>query len=185
MRYEEAALDVALGTRGDLDAIGVVARAVQGRRTTADRMQAALAARARAPRRELLEQVLGDVASGSTSVLEQAYLDRVVRPHRLPVGRRQARAVASCGIVLRDVDLRDVLVELDGRLFHDSAEQRDRDFERDLDAAVVGKGTIRLTWGQVVQRPCSTAAKLSVVLSRAGWPPGAPCGPSCAWPVGV
>jgi hypothetical protein len=87
----------------------------------------------------------------------------------------------ASGFVYRDVDLVALLVELDGRLFHDTAEQRDRDFERDLDAAVGGQGTVRLTWGQVYDRPCSTAAKLSVVFERAGLAPGRPCGPGCAW----
>jgi hypothetical protein len=68
-------------------------------------------------------------------------------------------------------------------LRHDTAEQRDRDFERDLDAAVEGQDTVRLTWGQVVGRPCSTAAKLSAILERDGWPPGRPCGSGCALAV--
>lgn len=181
MRYDEAALDVALATAGELDAIGAIARAVQGRHTTAERMQRALALRRRAPRRVFLEAVLADVADGTCSVLEHAYLTRVERPHGLPSGLRQLRAGTASGVVYRDVALRDRLIELDGRLFHDTAEQRDRDFERDLDAAVDGDDTLRLTWGQVVGRPCSTAAKVSLVLERDGWPPGRPCGSGCAW----
>ncbi|MGN6782242.1 MAG: hypothetical protein ACTHJH_12130 [Marmoricola sp.] len=56
------------------------------------------------------------------------------------------------------------MVELDGRLFHDTASARDRDAERDLDAAVSGATTVRLTWGQVYDRPCATAAKVASVL---------------------
>ena len=67
-----------------------------------------------------------------------------------------------------------------GASWHDTAEQRDKDFERDLDAAVAGKGTVRLTWGQVYDRPCSTAAKLSRLLALDGWSPAGPCGPGCA-----
>ena len=44
----------------------------------------------------------------------------------------------------RDVEYDDFVVELDGRLFHDDTAARDRDLERDLDAAVEGKDTIRL-----------------------------------------
>ena len=182
MRYDEAALDVALATAGELDAIGAIARAVQSRHTTAVRMQEALGNRARAPRRAFLQGVLSDVARGTCSVLEHAYLTRVERPHGLPSGRRQVRAGTMSGVVYRDVALcEQVLLELDGRLFHDTAEQRDRDFERDLDAAATAQGTVRLTWGQVVDRPCTTAAKLSLVLERAGWPAGRPCGVGCAW----
>lgn len=181
MRYDEAALDVALACADELDAVGAIARAVQGRHTTAARMQEALGRRTRAPRRAFLEAVLADVAHGSCSVLEREYLERVERPHGLPPGRRQLRAGTLSGVVYRDNALGEVLVELDGRLFHDTAEQRDRDHERDLDAAVEGRGTVRLTWGQVVERPCSTAAKLSIILIRAGWAPGRPCGSACDW----
>jgi hypothetical protein len=180
LRYDEAALDVALGETGDFAAIGAIARAVQSRHTTAVRMQQALATRSRAPRRQLLEAVLGDVATGTCSVLEHAYLDRVERPHSLPRADRQRRAGTATGIVYRDAVLGERVIELDGRLWHDTAEQRDKDFERDLDAAIDGLDTVRLTWGQVVGRPCSTAAKLSMLLERDGWPPARPCGSGCA-----
>ncbi|WP_210649212.1 hypothetical protein [Nocardioides sp. SYSU D00065] len=180
LRYEEAALDVALAAAEDIAAIGVVARAVQGRHTTAVRMQAALASRSRASRRDFLAGVLSDVAAGTCSVLEHAFLTLVEQPHGLPRAQRQLRAGTASGVVYRDVAYGERLVELDGRLWHDTAEQRDRDFERDLDAAVEGRGTVRLTYGQVVGRPCSTAAKLSALLERDGWPAARPCGVDCA-----
>jgi len=62
-----------------------------------------------------------------------------------------------------------VVVELDGRLFHDAATGRDRDLERDLDTATDGRSTVRLGWGQVFERPCSTAAKVGRLLQLAGW----------------
>ena len=181
MHYDEAVLDVALEERTELEAVAVLARAVQTRRTTASRMQASLAARARAPRRDFMAAVLADVAAGTCSVLEREYVRRVERPHGLPVGRRQVRAGTVSGVVYRDNVYGDMVVELDGRLFHDTAAQRDRDAERDLDAAVSGLGTVRLTWGQVVDRPCPTAAKLSALLEWSGLPGGRPCGPLCAW----
>ena len=116
MRYDEAALDVALGAEGELAAIGAIARPVQGRHTTAVRMQVALASRKRAPRREFLEAVLRDVAEGTCSVLEHAFLVRVERPHGLPGAERQQRAGTATGIVYRDVAYGQRLVELDGRL---------------------------------------------------------------------
>lgn len=183
LTYDEAALDVALGCRDELDAVAAVARAVQGRHTTAQRMQEALGRRSRVPRRELLEAVLGDVARGTCSVLEREYVERVERPHHLPAGRRQLRVGTTSGIVYRDNAFDDLLVELDGRLFHDTAEQRDADHERDLDAAVAGQGSVRLTWGQVVGRPCRTAGKLSELFVRHGLRAGRPCGPACGWLV--
>jgi hypothetical protein len=180
LRYEQAALDVALETDHPFDALAVLAGVCQARRTTARRLAEALAGRPRVPRRAWLADVLGDVAEGTCSVLEHAYLTEVERAHGLPRGGQQVRAVASTGVVYRDVDYPELIVELDGRLFHDTAEQRDRDFERDLDAAVDGRTTVRLGYGQVVGRPCSTARKVAALLAVRGWP-GSPvrCGPAC------
>ncbi|MET1059435.1 MAG: hypothetical protein ABWX84_07545 [Nocardioides sp.] len=80
--------------------------------------------------------VLRDVAEGTCSVLEHGYLHLVERAHGLPSAQRQLHATGSVGVVYRDADYGLLVVELDGRLFHDSTEQRDRDFERDLDCAL-------------------------------------------------
>ena len=42
--------------------------------------------------------------------------------------------------------------------------------ERDLDAAVTGGETVRISYGQAFDRPCSTARKLAAVLRRRAWP---------------
>lgn len=182
VRYEEAVLDVALHARSDLDTIAELAAACGRRRTTAARLAETLARRSRAPRRPWLDAVLRDVAEGSSSVLEHGYLDRVERPHGLPPARRQVRAATPSGRVARDVEIDGrLVVELDGRLFHDSATARDRDMERDLDASLDGRTTVRLGWGQVFGRPCSTASKIATLLRAGGWA-GAitPCGPGCS-----
>lgn len=183
MRYDEAALDVALTTGGEFGAIGAVARAVQSQHTTAARMRAVLDSRARAPRRDFIAAVLDDVATGACSVLEHGYLTRVEAPHGLPAAARQQRGSTSLGVIYRDAPYGTLDVELDGRLFHDTAEARDKDFERDLDGAVDGRTAVRLSWGQVFDRSCSTAAKMSRLLVARGWPPGRPCGEGCALQV--
>ena len=180
MRYDEAALDVALTADGEFGAIGAVARAVQSQHTTAARMRAALDGRSRAPRRDFIAAVLDDVAAGACSVLEHGYLTRVEVPHGLPTAHRQQRGTTSAGAVYRDAVYGILDVELDGRLFHDTAEARDADFERDLDGAVDGRTAVRLSWGQVFGRSCSTAAKISRLLAARGWPGGRPCGSGCA-----
>jgi hypothetical protein len=183
MRYEDAALDVAIGCEAPVDALGVLAAAVQSRRTTARRMLVSLDARARSPRREWVAGVLEDVAEGACSVLEQGYLRQVERAHRLPRAERQTRVTATMGVIYRDASYPTMYVELDGRLFHDNPAQRDRDLDRDLDAAVDGRSTIRLGYGQVFDRPCLTAARLATLLHQRGWRGQAcPCGPTC--PVG-
>jgi hypothetical protein len=181
VRYEEAALDVAVGSRSDFQALGELSRVIQSRRTSARRLVAALDARERIPRRDWLRAVLEDVAAGTCSVLEHGYLTRVERPHGLSAARRQVRDRLGAGAVYRDVLYKvGVVVELDGRLFHDTTAQRDRDFDRDLDAAVQGLETRRLSWGQVYDRPCWTASRVDALLRRAGWTGhGRPCGPAC------
>ena len=115
--------------------------------------------------------MLDDVAAGTCSTLEHAYLDRVERAHGLPTADRQVRASAK-GTVYRDVEYEPYLfiVELDGRIGHTSTVDRDRDLDRDLDAAVVlDRLTVRLGWGQVFERPCVTTEKLAKVLASRGW----------------
>lgn len=170
VRIEEALLDVASRTSDDYDAIASLADAIGARRTTAPRIAEHLAARPRVPRRAFLSDVLTDLEHGTCSVLEHGYLTRVERPHGLPTASRQVRDSAN-GPVYRDVvylDL-DQVVELDGRLWHDSVESRDADLDRDLDAAVGGQGTVRLGWGQVFARPCRTAVRIGGLLSARGW----------------
>ena len=181
IRYDDAVLDIAAGARSEIDAIAALADACGSRRTTAHRLLDALSKRARIARRAWLEGILRDVADGTCSVLEHAYLDRVERPHALPHGRRQAPAEAGGRAMFRDVEYDDpvLVVELDGRLFHDDTEAKDRDLERDLDAAVEGKDTIRLGYGQVLQRSCTTAAKVGAVLQARGWSGAASACPEC------
>ena len=86
-------------------------------------------------------------------------------------------------VAYRDVEHADgLVVELDGRLFHDSARQRDADMERDLDAALVGKETVRLGWGPVFGRECVTAGKVAALHVSRGWA-GTPhsCGGECGF----
>lgn len=115
-------------------------------------------------------------------MLEHGYVARVERPHGIPRARRQVRAVIAGAPVYRDAEIDErIVVELDGRMFHDSTTARDRDMERDLDASVVGRTTVRLGWGQVFDRPCSTAQKIGQLLAVHGWTGGLRrCGTSCS-----
>lgn len=170
VRIEEALLDVASGTSDDFDAIATLADAISARRTTAGRLAEHLASRPRVPRRAFLRDVLDDLDHGTCSVLEHGYLSRVERPHGLPDAARQVRDSLS-GPVYRDVVYADLeqIVELDGRLWHDSVEGRDADLDRDLEAAVDRQGTVRLGWGQVFSRPCRTAVRIGGLLTARGW----------------
>lgn len=170
MRTEHAVLREAARAPGDFGTVRILADAVQSRRTTAPRLREAWGELERLPRRRFIARVLDDVATGACSVLEHGYLHRVERAHGLPRADRQVRD-STRGPVYRDVEYRahELLVELDGRLFHDSAGARHRDLERDLDAAVLGRLTIRLGWGQVFDSPCRTAARVGALLRTRGW----------------
>lgn len=177
LRIEEAAIALAAAATSELDSIATLARVVSSRRTTASRLLTALKGRTRIQRRAFLRRVLEDVETGTCSALEHGYLTRIEQPHGLPRGVRQATDPA-CGRLYRDVLYEDYgqVVELDGQLFHTGARERDRDLERDLDAAATGKDTIRLGWGQVFERPCRTAARIGGLLRTRGWPgPLNPC----------
>ena len=171
LRVEEAVLDVAARATTELAAIAALADPVQARLTTAERLLAHLDRRTRIRRRSLLHDILLDVARGSCSVLEHRFLTRVERPHGLPAPDRQAPTrTARPGF--RDLHYPELglILELDGRLFHDDALSRFHDMERDLDAAVhLDDRTIRLCWGQAVVRSCATADRLGVVMNRHGW----------------
>lgn len=181
LRVEEAALDVACQAISEFDAIAVLADACQSRRTTAPRLLQALDARQRVRRRRWLRAVLVDLAEGTCSVLEHGYLNRVERAHGLPRAARQMRSTSSEGVTYRDAEYAQrLVVELDGLLFHNTASARNRDAERDLDAAVDGRTTVRLSYRQVFDRPCRTAAKIARVMRRHGISVnGRVCGPDC------
>lgn len=182
LRVEEAGVDVAAERDSEFGAIEVLSRLCQGRLTTPSRLLAALEGRARLRRRAWLSDVLSDIAAGTCSVLEHGYLHRVERAHGLPRARRQRPDRSSRGSIYRDApyDEFGVYVELDGRLFHDTAAQRDLDLDRDLDASVDDALTVRLGWGQVFDRPCRTAARLERLLRNGGWTGAArACGPEC------
>lgn len=181
IRYEEAVLDVASRARSDVDALGELARAVQARRTTALRLAASLAGRERLPRGRWMASVLEDVAAGACSVLEHGYLVRVERAHGLTPARRQVRDRIGAGTIYRDVDYAGgLVVELDGRVHHDTVAARDADMDRDLATAVGRRQTVRISYGQVFDRPCFTAACIATLLADLGIATRArPCGPGC------
>ncbi|MFT4042265.1 MAG: hypothetical protein QM673_03800 [Gordonia sp. (in: high G+C Gram-positive bacteria)] len=171
VRIEEAVLDVAADASSMVGVVGCLTDVLGARKTTADRLRTTLHSRRTMPRRTFIDEVLRDIRDGSCSVLEYEYLRKVERAHALPAPRRQAPIVIGRR-GLRDVEYRDwgVVVELDGRAWHDGPAARDRDLERDLDAAVgATRQTLRIGWGQVFDRPCVTARKVGEVLRAHGW----------------
>jgi hypothetical protein len=181
MRFEHAVLQhAAAGGLGA--AIGVLADSCQQRLTTPSRLALVLRANERLHMRKKLLEIIEDVASGAYSYLELAYLRRVERVHALPRATRQRRTNEGGRIWFRDVSyvIFATVIELDGRLGHESADDRWADLERDVDTACQDSVTVRIGYGQVLGDPCRTAAAVARLLHRRGWS-GQPvrCGSDC------
>ncbi len=182
IRVEQAVLDVAANAADEATVVAALTDCLTGTRTTTvDRVLAVLPARPNLRRAAFIRAVLIDIRDGTCSTLEHGYLTLVERAHGLPTAARQAATeVGRRGF--RDVAYRQwgVIVELDGRRGHDRAADRDRDLERDLDAVVGAELlTLRIGFGQVFGRPCSTARKVAAVLAGRGWPGTLRSCPSC------
>ena len=184
VRLEHAVLDVASDAKTDSDAIAVLADSCQSYKTTAARLAKVLRQRIRLSRRSFMLEVLEDVATGAYSVLEHRYLTRVERPHGLPTAKRQRWVSIGRSVAHRDVEYLGLVtvVELDGRLGHEEANDRWDDLDRDIDTAREGKTTVRISWKQV-ESPCRTAAAVAAILTVNGWSSQpSPCSSGC--PVG-
>lgn len=175
IELEHATIDVMSTLVGE-DAIDrgftVLADVCQTRRTTPGKVAATLAGRCRVPGRATIAAMIADLADGSCSVLERGYVHRVERPHGLPRPRRQKVSAATGRRSEQDIHYAKygVVIELDGRAFHDNAFSRDKDARRDLaELAAKGDLTTRLTYGLVFRDSCWTAAAVGALLRRRGW----------------
>lgn len=181
VRMDEALLQSAAMAGDEAAAMALLGDAVQRGHTTAARLVELLRRRNRLPRRRALLVILDDVAQGAYSVLERRYLRDVERPHGLPTARRQRRARPGKTVGYRDVEYLDMrlVVELDGRLGHDTSADRWADLDRDLASMVAGDLTVRVGWKQVLE-PCRLATGIASLLAARGWPGAVlPCSEDC------
>lgn len=170
---EHAVLDVAVGRTDVVGRFRALADAVQTRRTTASAICAVARTRRGLTHRAEIIDLLTDLHAGACSVLEREYL-LLERRHglRSTATTRQATAQVRGGRIFRDVDYDGLalVVELDGRAFHDNAASRDSDALRDLESAVHGdRLTIRLTYALVVRDGCHTMGAVAELMTRRGW----------------
>jgi very-short-patch-repair endonuclease len=183
-RIEETVLDLGQAARALDRALGWVFLACGSRKTTAERIAAAMALRPRVRWRTDLAMALDVAREGAHSLLEFRYVNRVERPHGFPAGIRQHQVQRGGRYQYQDVlyEAFGMVVELDGRAAHPE-EYRLRDVRRDNANIAVGQVTLRYTWADVTQRSCAVAAEVSAALSQRGWT-GAPrrCGPHCTLP---
>ena len=158
LTVEDTVLDLSAAA-SDADLIAVVTKAVQARRTTPRRLLEAMNQRSRYRHRQLMADILGDVATGAESPLEMKYLHDVERPHGLPRGNRQQRRHGLPYLSDVGYDEFRVLVELDGRVGHEGV-GRFRDMNRDNRFALIEWITLRYGWYDVSYRPCSSRSRL-------------------------
>lgn len=165
----------------ELDVVAIVAAAAAAK-VSGRRLKQALELHHSLRRRSFVASLIDDVVAGTHSALEHGYLVHVERPHGLPPLTRQVERQSSRGTERRDGEYEafGLVVELDGRLNHDSWVAGNRDAARDLDDLATGRSVARLRYGQVFGRPCRTADLMAKALRMRGWT-GAPrcCGPEC------
>ncbi|MEO7587985.1 MAG: type IV toxin-antitoxin system AbiEi family antitoxin domain-containing protein [Arachnia sp.] len=176
VRMEDAVLEICAEATapGIVDVLG---RAVGSRRTTAQRLRAAALGAPVAKNRQLVLQILDDVANGVESPLEHRYLVDVERAHGLPVGARQVSISSGTRTDVGYLKFR-VLVELDGRVWHEGL-AASADMRRDNQHAIASFTTLRFGWHAVVDNPCGVASQVIQALTRGGWPPRARGCPRC------
>lgn len=169
-RVEDTVLDLVQIAPTFDDAYAWICRAIGRRRTTADRIRLAMAARKKMRWRGEIAVALGDAEGGVLSVLEYRYVHRVERPHGLPAARRQARVRQGSGNRYLDnlYEEYGVCVELDGTAAHPADEQW-RDKRRDNANAVSGIVTLRFGLLDLGERRCETAGAVATLLRRHGW----------------
>src|SRR5580693_885456 len=156
-RVEDTVLDLIQIAPSFDDAYAWICRAIGRRRTTADRIGLAMAARKKMRWRREIAVALGDAGDGALSVLEHRYVHRVERPHGLPVARRQARIRQGTRNRYLDnlYEEYGVCTELDGTAAHPADEQW-RDKRRDNVNAVRGFVTLRFGLADLGNRRCES-----------------------------
>lgn len=98
------------------------------------------------------------------SELERRAL-RMVRAHRLPLPEANVRLLGyEVDLLWRETRL---VVELDGRAWHDTAEAFERDRRRDATLTARGWRVLRFSWRQVVNEPRWVAATIAATLDVA------------------
>lgn len=192
----QTVIDV-LGTGMDPDSVvALLVKACRPKKSTPTRLREELQHHPLHPLRHQLDALLEAAELGLGSVAEWRYLQDVARAHGLPPTTPQAEMVAprhadlpGCGPTAPDPlaprrfqdfldEEHDVVIEIDGDLYHRERLRQDR--ARDRQNAGVGRVTLRAGMVDVLFTPCQLAADIAVVARQRGWP-GLPvaCGENC------
>ncbi|HTR90374.1 MAG TPA: hypothetical protein VMI73_01385 [Trebonia sp.] len=180
---EETIADLVDAAANFDDAVGWVTAGFQRNLVAEARLRQVMAARKKLRWRDRLDEIIPMAAAGTHSPLEYRYDRDVERAHGLPPARRQLPYVkqdGTRGYRDRCYDQFGLVIELDGKRFHEDGSARERDRRRDNDAAVTTGATLRYGWDDVTRTPCETAAQLYAALRARGYR-GAlkPCSAAC------
>lgn len=155
--------------------VAAVAAALASSRTTASRLQESLRRKGRTRHGRTIGELLDEANSGIESALEWRFHTKVLRPHHLPIPRRQLNTHA--GRMDGSYEREGVIVELDGMRDHtDWSKDMWRDNEHALRLDAV---TLRYGWWAVELSACAVAAQLAAALSARGWQGVATCCVRC------
>ncbi len=179
-------VDVLDTVRSADDAVGVLTAAVRAGVRPQEVLDV-LHRRPRARHRELVTELLGEVAAGTESAMELRYHRDVEQRHRLPRSTRQlAQAVGGRSIRADAVyEGMGVRVELDGELAHPGGRTVADTWRDNAVLVALGEIALRYRWHHVRVTPCRTAAQVADALRVRGWRGSPrPCGPTCAVATG-
>ena len=137
------------------------------RATNPRKLARALERRRRIAHRQLIADIVAETAIGVQSPLEYRWIKKVERPHRLSIPTRPYQLPSGAFADGAYEEFR-VLLELDGRRYHDGG-RRFRDWRRDNLSSEDGWLTLRYGWRDTVVESCETAGNLVRVLRRRGY----------------
>jgi hypothetical protein len=169
--YAETIIDLVAAADNLDDVVAWVSRGIARHLVGKAQLNAAVAAHRRFRWRDHIDEVIERVADGSHFPLEFRYDRDVERAHGLPGATRQAKFVkpdGSSGFRDRCYKEYGLIVELDGKQFHD-AEQRGQDQARDNEAAATTGATLRYGWADVDRASCETAGQVYRALRKRGY----------------
>ncbi|MEH1014284.1 DUF559 domain-containing protein [Micromonospora sp. CPCC 206060] len=151
-----------------------IIRAVNDRRTTAERLRAELCGLPKLPHRAELRVLLDRLAAGCRSPLEIWGHDHVFTGPGMPPLKRQVRVRVGGRTSYLDVyaEAERVNIELDGASTHDDPRQREIDLRRDALLATLGILVVRFTHRRLVHEPDQVRREVLAILAARRWSAG-------------